>query len=227
LEIVAIRMDRSVTTIIRPTAAVNSLSQRYDPRDPAVGLPRPDCFGYNTRAYDRLRAGIDPAPKDDPVKGEGLMKVKDVMVETYEAVGPDTSFGESVARLARAKGPSSSGLASLLVMDGDRLAGIVTVTDLLKTLFPSLAQDPHLASMAWEGLLEMQFNKMRGKPVREFMTPEVFTIQDTAPITMAAELFCAHHIQSLPVLRDNRIAGMIYLADLSRRIFSDFAGPAR
>jgi CBS domain-containing protein len=153
------------------------------------------------------------------------MKVKDVMVVSYEAVRPDTSFHEATARVARGKGPSVGGLPSLLVMEGDRLAGIVTVTDLLRTLFPSLAQDPHLASMAWEGLLETQYKHVHGKPVREIMTPEVFTIPEAAPLTKAAELFFAHHIQSLPVMRENRVAGLLYLPDLARRIFLRLTGP--
>jgi len=106
-------------------------------------------------------------------------------------------------------------------MEGDRLAGILTVTDLLRTLFPSLARDSHLASMAWEGLIEMQYKHVQGKTVREMMTPEVFTVRETDPLTKAAELFFAHHIQALPVMRGERVAGLLYLPDLARRIFSE------
>jgi len=155
------------------------------------------------------------------------MRVKDVMIDSYEAVQPETPFREAADRLARGRGPSGGGLPTLLVMEKDRLAGIITVTDLLKALFPTLAQDPRLASMAWEGLLEKHFQNMQGRAVREIMTPEVITVQETALLTQAAELFFAHHIQSLPVLQRNRVTGILYLSDLGRRIFSNLTGPPR
>jgi CBS domain-containing protein len=153
------------------------------------------------------------------------MHVRDVMVNRFESVGPDTPIWKAAGKLREGPGKGEGGMPALLVMEGERLAGIVTLSDLLKAILPPyIAQDPHLMHMAWDGLLEAQFKRVREKPVREIMTSEVVSIREEAVLTEAAQLFFARHYHSLPVLRGDRVTGMLYLSDLAAQVFERFVG---
>jgi len=156
------------------------------------------------------------------------MRVQDIMVREFESVRPDTTLREAASRLSGGPSPAGGGLPALLVTEGGRLSGILTVADLLRTVLPPyLAQDSHLASLAWEGLLETQFKRMQAKAVREIMTAEVFTVQENAALTEAAELFYAHHVHSLPVMRGKELTGVLYLSDLARTVFTKLVDTPR
>lgn len=156
------------------------------------------------------------------------MRVQDIMVRDYDSVRPETTLREAAGQLAGGLNPAGGGPQALLVTEGGRLLGIVTVVDLLRSVLPPyLAQEPHLASLVWDGLLETQFKRMQSKSVREIMTAEVLTVQESAALTEAAELFYAHHIHSLPVIRGKELAGVLYLSDLARHVFSRLVDSTR
>jgi CBS domain-containing protein len=153
------------------------------------------------------------------------MHVRDVMVERFEAVAPDAPIWKAAGLLREGPGRGEGGMPALLVMEGDRLSGIVTLSDLLKAILPPyIAQDPHLMHMAWEGLLETQFKRVRAKPVREIMTTAVVTVREEAVLTEAAEIFFSHHVHSLPVVKDGKVVGMLYLSDLASHVFERLVG---
>lgn len=153
------------------------------------------------------------------------MRVRDIMVRAFDTIQPETTLREAAARLRMGKGQGEGGMPSLLVMQGDRLVGIVTLTDLLTGILPSyIAQDPHLAHLAWDGLLEKQCKRVQNKSVREVMTKKVITISEEAVLTEAAELLFAHHIHSLPVTKGKEVVGILYLSDLARDTFARLEG---
>ena len=156
------------------------------------------------------------------------MKVRDVMQEGFSAVRPETAFREAAALFKPGKGLGEGGVPSLVVLEGGRLVGIVTLTDMLKAILPPyLLQDPHLAHITWDGLLESQCEKALNRTVREIMTQRVITIPDDAVLAEAAELLLSHHIHSVPVLRNNQVVGILYLSDLARRVFAHCATETR
>lgn len=153
------------------------------------------------------------------------MRVRDIMITAFDVIQPETTLREAASRLRAGKGQGEGGMPSLLVMQGGRLVGIVTLTDLLTAILPSyIAQDPHLAHLAWDGLLEMQCKRVQDKPIREIMTKKVVTINEDSVLTEAAEMLFAHHIHSLPVMRGKEVVGILYLSDLARDTFSRLEG---
>jgi CBS domain-containing protein len=157
------------------------------------------------------------------------MKVRDVMQEGFRSVRPETTFREAAALfLELGKGLGEGGVPSLIVLDGGRLVGIVTLTDMVKALLPPyLLQDPRLAHMTWDGLLESQCEKAQNRTVREIMTQRVVTVSENAVLAEAVELLLSHDIHSVPVLRDNQVVGILYLSDLARRVFARFTAETR
>jgi CBS domain-containing protein len=84
---------------------------------------------------------------------------------------------------------------SLLVMDGDRLAGIITERDVLRAV--ALGADPATAT------------------VDEAMTAEVFTVGPDMPLRDAAREMAVRWIRHLPVEDGGRLVGMVSMRDIT------------
>jgi CBS domain-containing protein len=102
------------------------------------------------------------------------------------AVEPDTSCA-AADELARARG-----LRHLLVVDGDRLEGVLCVCDL------------------------HDHREREDLPVREIMTTEVLALDEDASLAAAAQAMREHHVGVLPVVRGSALAGVISRGDLRR-----------
>jgi CBS domain-containing protein len=84
---------------------------------------------------------------------------------------------------------------SLLILDGERLAGIITERDLLRAV--ALGADPATAT------------------VDEAMTTEVFTVSPDMPLLDAAREMATRWIRHLPVEDDGRLVGMVSMRDVT------------
>lgn len=83
---------------------------------------------------------------------------------------------------------------SLLVMDGDRLAGIVTERDVMKAVARGLPVD--------------------STPVSTIMTTNVLTVTPETSLYEAAQHMANRWIRHLPVVDDDRVVGMVSQRDL-------------
>ncbi len=149
------------------------------------------------------------------------MKVQEVMVQEVHSIRPDAPIIEAVEMLQQGSGGGEGGIRSLLVTEGEKITGIIVLRDILKAVIPPyLAQDPHLAHLAWNGLLEKQVDKIRDKTVSDFMTKDVVTVEEDAALSEAGDLLLINKIHSLPVTRKGKVVGMLYLSDLASRVFT-------
>src|SRR5262249_38246723 len=94
----------------------------------------------------------------------------------------------------------------LPVVEGGRLAGIITDRDVRTTL-------PSPATSLAVGELRYLLDRLL---VERVMTRSVITIGPDAPIGNAVELILAHRIGALPVMEDGRLVGIIPETDLLR-----------
>ena len=93
-------------------------------------------------------------------------------------------------------------VGSLLVVDGDRLAGIVTDRDITV-----------------RGVGE---GKPGTAPVEEVMTADPVTIQGSADVFEAFNVFKTASARRLPVLEDTELAGIISVDDLLLSLVVEF-----
>lgn len=133
--------------------------------------------------------------------------VSHYMTEDVVTIEPDTSLLEA-HRLMGAKR-----IRSLGVMDGDRLAGLVTRTDLMSS-------DP--SRLASRNNQELSL-KILTQPVEKVMTRSLITISPAEPVTRAAELMLRHKIHCLPVVdKQEKLVGIITESDLFLMIVQKF-----
>lgn len=96
----------------------------------------------------------------------------------------------------------------LPVVDGDRLVGIVTLSD-LRSVFP--LDTPTLSAHEVRDML----NKISAEDI---MTTAVITVTPETAVAEAARLMMEHRVSSLPVVERNRLLGIITEHDMYRAI---------
>jgi len=109
------------------------------------------------------------------------------------SVSPQTSVYEAIANMA------THGIGALLVMEGERLVGIVSERDYARKVI-------------------LRDRSSRTTPVSEIMTPDVITIGPDKTIEHAMQLMTAHRIRHLPIMDQGRVAGMLSIGDLVKAV---------
>lgn len=137
------------------------------------------------------------------------MKVSDVMTEKVFTVAPDTPLKTVATRMLE------YGVSGMPVVDGDRVLGVISETDILfkertapdrKGLVDWLvhyAEDPPLA-------------KLEARTAGQAMTTPAVTIGSGRSVADAAALMLELSIDRLPVVDGDRLAGIVTRTDLVR-----------
>ncbi len=132
-------------------------------------------------------------------------KVKEYMSSPAISLMPSDNLAHARNFLLRHK------VGRLLVVDGDKLVGIITSTDFLK-----IFAYPELARKAWDELV-----------VRDIMTPNPMTVEPNNSIEDAARIMYKYNIGSLPVVDEEGILhGIITRTDITRAYAEHYAGKA-
>nr|WP_303716427.1 CBS domain-containing protein [Methanoculleus marisnigri] len=148
------------------------------------------------------------------------MLVKDVMTPDPVTVRVDSPVREAAGLLRKYH------IGGLPVMDGERVAGIVTETDVLSLLDTGdLSSDLWLPSplevievpvrefINWEKT-KRALTDIGDMEVRRVMSSPVIAIDEESDITDAAAQMLQEGIARLPVLRDGRLVGIVTRADI-------------
>jgi CBS domain-containing protein len=145
-----------------------------------------------------------------------MMNVGDVMTKRVVKVTP----GHSVHHAAQIM--LDNHVSALPVVDGDdRLVGILTEGDLLRRAEFGLANH-RLRSKegASPDSAARDFVRSHAWRVGEVMTSPVFFVSESTSLAEVAALFDARGIRCAPVLRDDRLIGIVNSVDLLRLIAS-------
>jgi CBS domain-containing protein len=128
--------------------------------------------------------------------------VADVMTKGALTVEPTASIGEAAEKMVAA------GVGAILVVeDFVRIIGIVTERDILR----AAAQRARAAEAR----------------VRQWMTPDVVTIEPETEIGEAARIMFENNFRHLPVVKDGRPLGIVSLRRLSQYEFERAPAPAQ
>lgn len=92
-------------------------------------------------------------------------------------------------------------IGALLVMDGERVAGIFSERDFARRL-------------AKEDVPSMN------TPVADLMTRDVFSVSPAYNIEQCMQLMTDQHIRHLPVLEEGQLVGMISIGDVVKQLIS-------
>jgi CBS domain-containing protein len=117
------------------------------------------------------------------------MQIRDIMHPEVKTTSPGDTFAHVAVLL------HEHAISSVVVMEGDRLAGIVTERDLVNLVADG--KDPQTTK------------------VGERMTKNLDTVDPRTDIAEAAEHMARLKIRHLPVVDEGRLAGIISIRDLT------------
>jgi CBS domain-containing protein len=112
------------------------------------------------------------------------------------SVAPDCSVFAAIQLMA------DKTVGSLLVIDDEKLLGIVTERDYARKVI-------------------LKGRSSETTTVEEIMTRDVFSTSSAQTVNDCMELMSERRIRHLPVVEDSRVVGMISIGDLVQAIISD------
>lgn len=112
------------------------------------------------------------------------------------SVSPSTPLLEAIKLF------DSKDIGALVVLDGDKLVGILSERDVVR-------------KAAHAGSMDMK------SQVKDFMTSSVFFVETTNTVEECMKLMTDKHIRHLPVLEKGKIIGVISINDLVKEIIAD------
>jgi len=136
------------------------------------------------------------------------MKVKEVMVKEVATldVNDELSLANDIMRLGR--------IRHLPVVDGTRLAGIISERDLFRS---SLAQALGYGSEATRDL-------MKKLHIKDVMVAKVVTVSPETELCEATKIMVEQKIGCLPVVEGGRLVGLITETDILCQYLKECAG---
>jgi CBS domain-containing protein len=152
-------------------------------------------------------------------------KVKDLMIplEDYPHIPHWFTLRQAMAivREAAIKFEGSFEPRAVLVFDEKyQLMGILTLRDMIKGLEPKFLQatglvkmDPNLTVLLGDQL-GPNIREASQRPVSEVMSPIQASVAGDAPIAKALYLMIKENVGLMPVIQEDKVAGMIRLSDL-------------
>ena len=118
--------------------------------------------------------------------------VKDLMTKNVITIDSNKTVAEAAALM------SEKGIGDLIVMDGDTPIGIVTERDFVRRVLAK--------------------QKSADTAISEVMTSPLMVIDPEAPIKEAAQRMVSSDIRRLPVIKDNKLVGIITAADFAKHL---------
>jgi CBS domain-containing protein len=145
------------------------------------------------------------------------MKAKDVMIPIREYLRPEDTLKVAVNLFkTAARGEQRVGVMGLPVFDGSgKLIGMLSMTDILRAVYPSYMSMMNLGDFAWDGMLESLAAQARDKKVGEFMSQDIVTVNENEPLMECVDLILKKRVRRIPVLdKEGKVVGMVYLRDI-------------
>jgi CBS domain-containing protein len=112
------------------------------------------------------------------------------------AIGPDASIYEAVSMMAE------KGIGALLVMEGERLRGIVSERDYARKVI-------------------LVGKSSRQTPVKEIMTTSVLCARLEQSVEQCLALMSDKRIRHLPVADGDKVIGLVSIGDLVKEIIAE------
>jgi CBS domain-containing protein len=143
------------------------------------------------------------------------VKVSEIMTKKILTISLDTPVYKIAEVLYK------NGFTGLPIIERDKVVGIVTEADLVmqnaKIHMPTYIQllDSFLY-LESPGHLEKELHKILGTKASEIMTGKVITINPESSIEDLATLITDNHINPVPVVKNNKLVGIVSRADLVR-----------
>jgi len=139
------------------------------------------------------------------------------MIPDLTSVSVDTPIKEVVKIMSRQR------MVGLPVVDNDQnVIGMITESDIAKACLPDYYKELQNPSFIPDfDQFSQQAKKIAHFPAKEFMTKEVFTVEEDTSRTEAANLLFRKHLRILPVVRRKKMVGILTPSSLCKNAMEE------
>lgn len=155
-----------------------------------------------------------------------MLKVKEIMTKNVLTVGPDTKVRDAAALLAE------KDISGVPVMDGKRLVGIFSESDILRSIkmtkkdlrlvYPSVSP---LGVAFQEEVTQREILEAYAEagtmPVKDVMSKDVYAVDPEMTVNDAIMRMMDHKINRLPVLDKGVLVGIVTRGDIIKGLAKD------
>jgi len=110
-------------------------------------------------------------------------------------IGPEDTVYEAIEKMA------DKDIGALLVMEGDKLRGIITERD-------------------YRNKVILKGRRSKTTAVREIMTSNLYTVEPTDTVDTCMALMTDRKFRHLPVMEDGKVTGVISIGDLVKAVIT-------
>jgi CBS domain-containing protein len=137
------------------------------------------------------------------------MKISEIMSRDVRTTTPEATLKESLELLAKER------LNGLVVVEGDKVVGLVTKADIFRAILPTQADiaEDELYMKDLEFIEERIFKCLETR-VGNIMGKPAITLAGNTPIVKAGTTMLLQKIKQIPVVDDGRLVGIITLSDI-------------
>ena len=148
--------------------------------------------------------------------------VKDLMIplEDYPHVPYWFTLDQAamIIREAAIKFEGSFEPRAILVFDEKYgLLGTLTLKDIVRGLEGDIL-GPGAESLGWNDVVGPELHRQAQKPVSEVMSPFKITMDINDSLVKALAVMLQEGVEKIPVLEENKVAGMVRLSDIFKEI---------
>ncbi len=111
------------------------------------------------------------------------------------SIGPEETVYKAIENMA------DKNIGALLVMDGDKLVGIITERD-------------------YRNKIILKGRSSKNTPVKEIMSRQVFCVEPTESVETCMALMTNRKFRHLPVVKEGNVEGVISIGDLVKAVIS-------
>lgn len=149
------------------------------------------------------------------------MKAAEVMSRNVVSARPDMPVAEAIGLML------DKGISGLPVVEADgSVVGILTEGDLLRRSETGTQKrrGRWLELLLGPGRLAGEYVRTHGRVVGELMTREVVAVAEDTPLDQVVGLMEENRVKRLPVLRGDKLVGIVSRADLLRALRHSLGG---
>jgi len=112
------------------------------------------------------------------------------------SIAPGTAVLDAIRTMAERH------VGALLVMEGEKLSGIVSERDYARKVI-------------------LMGRSSADTPVRDIMTAAVITVQPETPVEKCMQIMTERRVRHLPVIENGRVVGMVSIGDLVKAVIAE------
>lgn len=145
------------------------------------------------------------------------MIVKDIMNTSVKFAKADTLIKDIASIMCFNK---ISGVP--VIDDNNKLIGVLSEKDILKAMFPDVAQIMQEGGTTDFEAIESDYKHVLDKPTSDLMTQTVASVHPDMPLLKAASMMCVKQIRRIPVTDENNtLLGIVSIGDVHKAIFQE------